>query len=184
MTILACDLRILAADTLTTAGDIKLGNRSKIRIIKQHAIASTGTENDGFNFEKWFFSQKSEPFIVEESFGAIIMTKTTVLLGETLDDSTELRKMWEPLKKVSMGCQSAAAAAEALMRFSKFNAHNAAVAAANYHTACGEPVYSITKAQLDAIHQDFDGYWIGTYQTPIKDIPKFLITHKQWLKTS
>lgn len=184
MTILSCDLKILAADTLTTAGEIKLGNRSKIRIIKQHAITTTGTESDGFRFEKWFFNQNGESFFAEETFGVIIMTKTSILMGETLDSSTELRKLWEPLKKVAMGINPAAAAAEALMRFAKFNAHTAAIAAANYSTYCGEPVYSITKTQLDVIHQDFDGYWNGTYRTPVKDIPKFLITQKQWLKTS
>lgn len=183
MTILSCDLKILAADTLTTAGDIKVGNRSKIRIIKQHAITTTGSENDGFRFERWLFNQNGESFFAEDYFGTIILTKSKILIGETADDSLELKKLWEPLKKVAMGINPAAAAAEALMRFAKFNAHNAAVAAANYSTCCGEPVYSITKAQLDAIHQDFDGYWIGTYNVPIKDITKYLITHKQWLKT-
>lgn len=174
----------MAADTLSTASDIKVHNKSKIRIIKQHAIATCGAEEDGFSFENWFFAQNGESFYAQDGFGVIVMTKDKIMVGETAEDSTELKKLWRPNNKLAMGTNPAQAAAEALMKFAKFNAHKAAVAAANYSTHCGEPVYSITKAQLDAIHQDFDGYWIGLYTTPLKDIDKYLITNKQWLKTS
>lgn len=183
MTILTSDLKILAADTLCTSGDIKTYNRSKIRIIKQYAIATSGCEDDGFRFEKWYFAQNGEIFTAEGSFQVIVFTKDRIQVGETKSDSNELTKLWDPMAKFAMGINEAAAAAEILMRVAGFNAHKAAVAAAKYHTHCGEPVYSITKAQLDAIHPDFDGYWIGDYKVPLAKIEQYLITHKQWLKT-
>jgi hypothetical protein len=183
MTIISADLKILAADSLTTAGDTKVYFRSKIRIIKQHAIASTGMENDGFRFEKWFFEQNGEPFICEEDFAAVILNKSKFLVAETKEDDRTLAKTWEPNHKFSIGTPAAQAVAEGLMAFAGFNAHKAAAAAARYHTHCGEPVYSITKAQLDAIHPDFDGYWVGDYKVPLAKIEQYLITHQQWLKT-
>lgn len=183
MTVLASDLKILAADSLVSSGDIKAYNRSKIRIIKQHAIATAGSENDGYRFEHWYFAQNGEIFTAEDSFQVIVFCKNKIQVGETKSDSNELAKLWDPMAKFAMGMDQASAAAEILMRVAGFNAHKAAVAAANYHVYCGEPVYSITKAQLDAIHPDFDGYWIGSYKTPISKIEDFLITHKQWLKT-
>jgi len=183
MTILCTDLKMLAADSQTTAGAVKVYKRTKIRILKQHAIATAGDENEGFQFEKWFFAQQGESFIGSDDFQVIILNKDTVLLGEIKEGTNELAKLWNPLSKVAMGAETAAAAAEALMRTAKFNAHDAAVAAANYHIYCGEPVYSISRAQLNHIHQDFDGYWIGTYKTPITKLEEYLITPKQWLKT-
>jgi hypothetical protein len=183
MTILACDLKMLAADTLTTAGGSKVYNRSKIRIIKQTAIATSGSESDGFRFEEWFFAQNGEKFICEEDFSVMILTKNTAKMGEAPEENTELAKLWDLMHKFATGSTHAAAAAEVLMRVAKYNAHKAALAAARYDVNCGEPIYSITKKQLDNIHPDFDGYWIGSYQTPINKIPDFLITHRQWLKT-
>lgn len=183
MTIIACDLKILAADTLTTCDDVKVYNRSKIRIIKQHAIASTGTENDGFRFEKWFFEQNGEEFIGEDTFGVIVMNKSKVF-GGTTGDGNRLGPLIPIISRATLGSNAATAAADILMKVSKLNAHNATIAAANYHTHCGEPVYSITKKQLEYIHTDFNGYWIGTYKTPISKITNSLITEKQWHKTS
>jgi hypothetical protein len=182
MTIISCDLKILAADTLTTCDDVKVYNRSKIRIIKQHAISSTGTENDGFRFEKWFFEQNGEEFIAEDTFGVIVMN-TKKVLGAVSDDNHKLGLMIPIISRATIGAQAACAAADILMKVSKLNAHNATVAAANYHTHCGEPVYSITKKQLEYIDIDFNGYWIGTYKTPFNKLSDFLITEKQWHKT-
>jgi hypothetical protein len=183
MTILCCDFKMLAADSLTTAGDSKVYNRSKIRIIKQHAIATAGSEQDGIRFEEWLFAQNGEKFICEDDFSVMVLTKTNIKMGETPDGSTELLKLWDPMYKFAMGVNGADAAAEVLMRVAGYNAHKAAMAAARYHTHCGEPIYSITKKQLENVHPDFDGYWIGTYQTPIAKIDDVLITHKQWLRT-
>lgn len=182
MTIISCDLKMLAADTLVTSDDIKVYNRSKIRIIKQHAIATTGTENDGFRFEKWFFEQNGEEFIADAGFGVIVMNKSKILAG-SLEEDNKLGNLIPLISRATLGSSVAAAAADILMKVSKFNAHNAAVAAANYHTHCGEPVYSITKKHLEYIHTDFDGYWVGHYKVPLNKISDSLITEKQWLKT-
>jgi|SRR6185437_8073757 len=183
MTILCTDFKMLAADTLTSAGHIKVYNRSKIRIIKGHAIATCGDEEAGFQFEKWFFNQQGETFIGDDTFGVIIANKHTIQLGEVKEDSTELTKLWEPRHKSAMGAPAATAVAEILMKVSKLNAHKAAEHAANYDAYCGPPVYSITKKQIAEIHQDFDGYWIGTYEVPINKVDNYLITQKQWLNT-
>lgn len=183
MTIIATDLRILAADSLCTAGDVKVYHRSKIRIIKQHALAACGDENDGFRFEKWFLDKSGEEFICEDNFAVIIMSRAMTMEGYTSDESFKLNKLRKSTTKVAIGAMQASAAAEILMRISKLNAHQAAIAAANYQIHCGLPVYSITKKQLEYIHPDFAGYWIGTYQTPITKVDDFLITEKQWLKT-
>jgi hypothetical protein len=173
---------MLAADTLTTCDDVKVYNRSKIRIIKQHAIASAGDEHDGFRFEKWFFEQNGEDFIAEDTFAAIVMSKTTVLGGYS-GDANKVSRLIPIISRATVGSAAAQSAADILMKVSKFNAHNAAVAAANYHTHCGEPVYSITKKQLEYIDMDFNGYWIGSYKTSLNKLSDFLITEKQWHKT-
>ena len=174
---------MIAADTLCTAGDVKVYNRSKIRVIKQTALVSTGTENDGFRFEKWFFEQNGEEFICEDNFAVLILTRHRAFEAFTSGDTWKLSKMRESTTPMAIGVGTAVAAAEILMRVSKFNAHKAVVAAANYHTHCGPPIHSITKRQLESIHADFDGYWIGTYQTPINKIPAHLITQKEWMKS-
>jgi hypothetical protein len=162
---------------------VKVYNRSKIKIIRQHAIASCGDETDGVRFERWFFEQGGESFLCEGEFSVIVMTKERFLIGETLDDLKELRKMWQPGRKLGLGMANAVAAAEILMKEANYNAHKAAYAAAGYNTHCGMPIYSITKTQLRNISPDFAGWWIGDYQTPINKMNNFLISHKQWLKT-
>ena len=139
-------------------------------------------ENDGFRFEKWFFEQNGEEFIAEDSFGVIVMNRTKVW-GGSVGDDFKLGKLIPVISRATIGAHAATAAADILMKVSKLNAHNATVAAANYHTHCGEPVYSIIKKQLEYIDMDFNGYWIGTYKTPLNKISDFLITEKQWHKT-
>lgn len=184
MTILSYDLKMLAADTLTTAGDIKVYNRSKLRIVKKHAIASTGLENDGFRFDKWFFEQNGEPFITEDYLAVFVLSTSRLVYGVAdVETDHKLSALAPVISHMSIGATEATAAANILMKVVKFNAHNAATEAANYHTHCGSPVYSITKKQLEYIHVDFSGYWIGTYKTPLNKIEDYLITEKQWLKT-
>jgi len=174
---------MIAADTLCTAGDVKVYNRSKIRVIKQTALVSTGTENDGFRFEKWFFEQNGEEFICEDSFAVLILTRDKACEAFTTGDTLKLSTIRESTAAMAIGVGSAVAAAEILMRVSKLNAHKAVAAAANYHTHCGPPIYSITKKHLEAIHADFSGYWIGTYQTPMNKLAEHLITQKEWMKS-
>jgi hypothetical protein len=184
MTILSYDLKILAADSLVTAGNTKVYNKSKIRIIKQHAIVSTGTENDGFRFEKWFFEQNGEEFLCEDSFGAIVLSRTKAVAGSCdAEVNFKLKSLMPVVSRMTAGCSEACSASDILMKVSKMNAHNATVEAANYHILCGEPVHSITKKQLEWIHPDFNGYWIGTYKTPESKIEANLITEKQWHKS-
>src|SRR5271165_3131156 len=99
MTILASDLKMLAADSLVTSGDSKVYHRSKIRILKQTAIATAGDESDGFRFEAWYFAQNGETFTAEDSFQAIVFSKDRIQIGETKDDSNELTKLWDPMAK-------------------------------------------------------------------------------------
>lgn len=181
MTIICWDTRMLAADTLTSAGEIKVYNRSKIQILKQMAVCTTGFEQDGDRFLEWLDKQDRENFTVESYFCALVLSRTSISMYPGDEPGNVLRS--EVYNKTSCGAGSAASYADALMREVKYNAHNAAEQAAGYDRGCGLPIYSITKKQLSYIHADFTGYWIGTYQTPISKIKDYLITQKQWLKT-
>lgn len=181
MTILACDLKILAADSLFTYGDVVAYNRSKLRIIKQTALASCGDEEDSFKFEKWFFNQSNanQPNL-ESSYGSIVLSVDAVQWVTIDEGNIKI----SPLRgKVAQGAGEATPYAEALMREAKFNAHKAAEAAAFYDRGCGPPIYSITQLQLKNIDPAFDGFWIGHYKTPLTKLDQYLITYKQWLKT-
>jgi len=145
------------------------------------AICTTGFEQDGDRFLDWLEKQDREHFSVDSYFCALVLSRTSVHMYPGDEPGTVLRT--DVYSKISTGAGGAASYADALMREVKCNAHNAAELAAGYDRGCGLPIYSITKKQLSYIHADFKGYWIGTYKTPITQIEKHLITHKQWLRT-
>lgn len=173
---------MLAADTLTSAGDITVYNRSKIQIVKQKAICTTGMESDGDRFLHWLNLQERESFVTDSIFAAIVLSRTDTVLYAG-DDPGEAIKPGGVYTKWTLGAGAATSYSDALLREVKYNAHKACELAAQYDRNCGLPVFSITKKQLELIHQDFNGYWVGTYKTPLNKIEDFLITHKQWLRT-
>lgn len=184
MTILAFDGKILAADSRFSCDDITIYHRSKIRIINQKAICTAGHEDDGFEFDRYVSESREREFVARNTFMFMLLATDKFYTGGAPDDKSQPITLWTPRNvAVAQGSGNATSYADGLMRHGKINAHNACHHAAIYDSGCGVPVHSITKKQLEYIDPVFDGFWIGTYLTPIKQIPKYLITYKQWLKT-
>lgn len=190
ITVICFDQKILAADSLVSVNDTVAYRRSKIRILKQAALASAGYAQDGDAFDQWWLDGQKEPFHAN-NFAGVIVSKNFIQCwvnrqdddDDIADQDIKLLQLESLDHKCSLGASHACSYAHALMRIAKYNAHKACEHAAQYSLFCGLPVYSITQAQLLHIDPDFKGYWIGTYQTPIKHLSEYLITHKQWLKT-
>jgi hypothetical protein len=184
MTIICFDQKILAADSLTSSNDTTSYLRTKIRIVKQTAICTCGDSEDGDRFTDWYLSDSKDEFTSKsENFAALLFTVKGPQAVMYDEDSKTVRFLTNADNKHSIGSSAAVAYSEALMRESKWNAHKASEASALYDRFCGSPIYSITIKQLKAIPHNFDGFWIGTYKTPLNKIKDALITYKQWLRT-
>lgn len=184
MTIICYDQKMLSADSLTSSAGTTVYLRSKLKITRQAAIISCGRTEDGFRFEEYYRTQSKEIFKAGDAdFCVTIMTKDDMNHLYTDDSGSNTLISERALSKLTLGSSGASAYADALMREAKFNAHKACELAALYDRYCGLPVYSITQKQLLEIDPDFDGFWIGTYKTPLNKIQDYLITYKQWLKT-
>ena len=182
MTIVCWDGAILAADSLISTGEVVSYLRSKIQICRQSAFAAAGSEFDIDAFANAVRSDTLSEFNFQTSAEVIYLTPSTAkhYLGHGSDDDT--KTVTDSLNCItSMGHSSAFA--DGLMRIAKYNAHEAALHTTTYSLYCRPPIYSISRKQLAKIPPDFDGYWIGTYKTPLTAVKDCLITSKQWEKT-
>ncbi|MBY0545831.1 MAG: hypothetical protein K2W95_00930 [Candidatus Obscuribacterales bacterium] len=77
MTVIVWDGTTLAADSMTTAGDIRIQNSRKIRKIHDALVGTAGRSDDGLLFERWFKlgCNPAEKPVLDEEFCAIAVTK-------------------------------------------------------------------------------------------------------------